>query len=31
MLIEVKGVHKTYDNGQSLHVLKGIRPSQISL
>mgnify|MGYP003293047671 FL=1 len=24
MLIEVKGVHKTYDNGQPLHVLKGI-------
>ena len=23
-LIEVKGVHKTYDNGQPLHVLKGI-------
>ncbi len=24
MLIEVKGVNKTYDNGQPLHVLKGI-------
>ena len=24
MLIELKGVHKTYDNGQPLHVLKGI-------
>ena len=23
-LIELKGVHKTYDNGQPLHVLKGI-------
>ncbi|MBO4755816.1 MAG: ABC transporter ATP-binding protein [Bacteroidales bacterium] len=24
MLIELKGIHKTYDNGQPLHVLKGI-------
>ena len=24
MLIELKGVHKTYNNGQPLHVLKGI-------
>ncbi len=24
MLIELQGVHKTYDNGQPLHVLKGI-------
>ena len=24
MLIEVKGVNKTYNNGQPLHVLKGI-------
>ncbi len=24
MLIDLKGVHKTYDNGQPLHVLKGI-------
>ena len=24
MLIELKGVNKTYDNGQPLHVLKGI-------
>ena len=24
MLIEVKDVNKTYDNGQPLHVLKGI-------
>ena len=23
-LIELKGVHKTYDNGQPLYVLKGI-------
>ena len=22
MLIELKGIHKTYDNGQPLHVLK---------
>ena len=24
MLIELKGINKTYDNGQPLHVLKGI-------
>jgi len=24
MLIELKGIHKTYDNGQPLHVLKGV-------
>ncbi|MBO6051895.1 MAG: ABC transporter ATP-binding protein [Bacteroidales bacterium] len=24
MLIELQGIHKTYDNGQPLHVLKGI-------
>ena len=24
MLIELRGIHKTYDNGQPLHVLKGI-------
>ena len=24
MLIELKGVNKTYDNGQPLHVLKGV-------
>ena len=24
MLIELEGIHKTYDNGQPLHVLKGI-------
>ena len=24
MLIELKGIHKTYNNGQPLHVLKGI-------
>ena len=24
MLIELQNIHKTYDNGQPLHVLKGI-------
>ena len=24
MLIELNNIHKTYDNGQPLHVLKGI-------
>lgn len=24
MLIELKNIHKTYNNGQPLHVLKGI-------